>query len=170
MKDSHGEAVRWLRQAENDLDFARLALKEGFFHQACFISQQAAEKALKSILYAFGERVVLGHSLVDLLKRLSGRVPEITARKEAAGVLDQYYVAARYPNGLPGGMPFEVFGQTQAKSATEEAAGFVALAGRQVASLHETASRDQAAERPVAERGEVVDGAREGEEDEKGGE
>jgi len=65
MKDSHGEAVRWLRQAENDLDFARLALKKSFFHQACFISQQAAEKALKSIPYALGERVVLGHSLVD---------------------------------------------------------------------------------------------------------
>jgi HEPN domain-containing protein len=135
MKDRHGEASRWLRQAENDLDFARLALREGFFHQACFISQQAAEKALKAVLYALGERVVLGHSLVELVARLSDRTPEIAARREAAGVLDQYYVGTRYPNGLPGGVPFEAFGQGQAQSATEEAAAFVAIARQRISAL-----------------------------------
>jgi len=49
MRDSRGEALRWLSQARNDLDFGRLALREGFFAQACFVAQQTAEKALKSI-------------------------------------------------------------------------------------------------------------------------
>lgn len=141
MKDSHGEAVRWLRQAENDLEFGRLALREGFFHQACFIAQQAAEKALKSMLYALGERVVLGHSLVELLARLADRVPEIAARGEAAVVLDQYYVATRYPNGLPGGVPFQAFGGTQARLATDEAARFFDLARARLGSPDPEAER-----------------------------
>jgi HEPN domain-containing protein len=114
MKDSHAEAVRWLRQAENDLEFADLAVREGFHAQACFTAQQAAEKALKAIAYYLGERVVLGHSLVELIARLEARVPELQSFRELAGVLDQYYVPTRYPNGLPGGVPFEAYGREQA--------------------------------------------------------
>lgn len=128
MKDSGTEAERWLRQAENDVAFARLALQEEYYHQACFISQQAAEKAVKAVLYARGERVVLGHSLVELVKRVGAAVPEIAERREGAGILDQYYVATRYPNGLPGGVPFEAFGEAQANAALAEATQFVALA------------------------------------------
>jgi len=48
--DPHSEGRRWLAQAENDLAFAGLAAREGFFAQACFNSQQAADKALKALL------------------------------------------------------------------------------------------------------------------------
>ena len=41
--DSGAEADRWLKQAENDLDFARVGLREGFFAQVCFLAQQSAE-------------------------------------------------------------------------------------------------------------------------------
>ena len=51
MWDSSAEAKRWWLQAENDLEFARMALREKFFHQACFIAQQSAEKALKAVGY-----------------------------------------------------------------------------------------------------------------------
>ncbi len=34
----------WLRQAENDLAWARHSLAGGFYAQTCFASQQAAEK------------------------------------------------------------------------------------------------------------------------------
>ncbi|MQA89198.1 MAG: HEPN domain-containing protein [Gemmatimonas sp.] len=128
MKDSSGEAERWLRQAENDIGFARLALNERYYHQACFISQQAAEKALKAILYARGERIVLGHSLVGLVAEVAKAIPEVAERREGAGILDQYYIPTRYPNGLPGGVPFEAFGEAQARAALDEAARFVALA------------------------------------------
>ena len=49
MNESKAEASRWLEQAEDDLDFARHAMAGEFFHQVCFISQQAAEKALKAL-------------------------------------------------------------------------------------------------------------------------
>ena len=61
------EARRWLAQAQDDLAFARLGLREGFFAQACFLSQQAGEKALKALRYLRGDRRVLGHSLVALV-------------------------------------------------------------------------------------------------------
>jgi len=42
--EPRAEGRRWLAQAENDLRFAELASQERFFAQACFNSQQAAEK------------------------------------------------------------------------------------------------------------------------------
>jgi len=51
MPDYLAEGARWLRQAEQDLDDARF-LKEGGRHNlACFMGQQAAEKAIKAYLY-----------------------------------------------------------------------------------------------------------------------
>lgn len=130
MRDSAAEAQRWLRQAENDLAFGELALREGFFAQACFVAQQTAEKALKSLAYGQGERLVLGHSIVQLVDRMAASVPEFGKLREQAGLLDQYYVATRYPNGLPGGVPFEAFGERQAREAIGAASAFVEVAWR----------------------------------------
>ena len=128
MRDSAGEARRWLDQAENDLDFCRLALRERYFAQACFGAQQTADKALKSLAYGRGERTVIGHSVVELVVRLSAVFPALSDLREAGGVLDQYYVATRYPNGLAGGVPFQAFGERQAREALEAAERFVAIA------------------------------------------
>jgi hypothetical protein len=49
MKNSHGEARRWLVQAESDFRFATLGLERGFYAQCCFLCQQAAEKAIKAL-------------------------------------------------------------------------------------------------------------------------
>lgn len=42
------EGQRWLEQAADDLKWTRLLAREGGYHLACFLSQQVAEKALKS--------------------------------------------------------------------------------------------------------------------------
>jgi HEPN domain-containing protein len=131
MRDSGAEAERWLRHTEHDLAFGRLALKERFFAQACFVAQ-TGEKALKAIAYAQGERVVIGHSLVELASRLQDRVATVRARREDAGILDPYYVPTRYPNGLAGGVPFEAFGEAQALAALAAAERFVELARTEV--------------------------------------
>lgn len=39
----------WLRQAEVDIEKAKLDLDWGYFEWACFTAQQAAEKAIKSL-------------------------------------------------------------------------------------------------------------------------
>ena len=114
MKERRVEALRWLRQAENDLLYARLGLREGFSAQVCFLCQQIAEKALKSVHYGkLGKRIVYGHSLVELAQELS---LGSDLHRELA-LLDQYYIPTRYPNGLPGGAPYEVYSQVQAEAA-----------------------------------------------------
>lgn len=130
------EAERWLRQAESDLAFAALGAREGFPAQACFTSQQAAEKALKAVLHLSGARFVPEHSVPELLDRASA-VADATADahtaslgrlRDSARQLDQYCIPTRYPNGLPGGISAEVFTGSQAEDAVGRARAFIEAA------------------------------------------
>ena len=120
------EARRWLQAAREDLRFARFAADGGFFSQACFSAQQAAEKAVKAVHYAAGARAVLGHSVRGLIERLGQRVPGLDARIEQARELDLLYVPTRYPNGLEEGTPAEAFSRAQADRAIDSAEAIVA--------------------------------------------
>jgi HEPN domain-containing protein len=100
MRDQLREGARWLAQAETDLEAARL-LSERFPSLACFHAQQSAEKALKAILYAAGERPVLGHSLGDLGSRVVKCSPRYQELSSEVAKLDRYYVSTRYPDSLP---------------------------------------------------------------------
>lgn len=117
MNDSEREADRWLRQAENDLAFAKMGVQDGFYSQTCFLCQQAGEKAVKALHYWFGERVVIGHSIQKLSKDLVSKVPEVKSYIEKGGRLDQFYIPARYPNGIPEGAPCDMFSESQAREA-----------------------------------------------------
>ena len=128
MKKARNEAERWLRQAESDLAFATLGVREGFPAQACFTSHQAAEKALKAIIYLSGARFVPGHSLVELLERAAAGNEALVELRDSARQLDQYYIPTRYPNGLPGGIPAEVFTDAQAEDAVGRARAFIEAA------------------------------------------
>lgn len=122
MKEPNREADRWLRQAESDLAYAELGLREGFFAQACFQCQQVCEKAIKALRYGRGERTVIGHALVELADS-----QEVMAQyHQRLAVLDQYYVPTRYPNGLPGGIPADVYTRDQASAAVDTARQVVA--------------------------------------------
>ena len=133
MWDSRAEADRWLKQAANDLDFARVGLREGFHAQACFLAQQSAEKAVKAIGYSLGDRTVLGHSVAVLVDQYAEQAPDLAQVRADAGVLDQYYIPTRYPNGLPGGYPFKAFTQGQASAAIAAAERFLSVASDQLA-------------------------------------
>ena len=132
MWDSRAEADRWLKQAANDLDFARVGLREGFHSQVCFLAQQSAEKAVKAIGYLLGERTVLGHSVAVLADRYAEHVPSLGDLRDDAGILDQYYIPTRYPNGLPGGFPFTAFTEKQATNALAAAERFIQLASKHI--------------------------------------
>ena len=128
--EPRAEGRRWLVQAENDLRFAELASRERFFAQACFNSQQAAEKALKAFLYARGAEQVMGHSVADLAAECARREPEFAELKERAAPLDQFYLSTRYPNSLPGGIPAEAFTARDAERALEMAREVIAVVKR----------------------------------------
>ena len=130
MKEAKAEGLRWLRQAENDQEYARLGLREGFFAQVCFQCQQICEKALKAIHYGqLGKRVVFGHSLVQLALEL----PLAADLQEELAVLDQYYIPTRYPNGLPGALPYEVYTRRQAEKAVQVSQQVIELARQALA-------------------------------------
>ncbi|MBI3077654.1 MAG: HEPN domain-containing protein [Deltaproteobacteria bacterium] len=115
--DPLAEGRRWLLQAEHDLDDARYAEAGARYSLACFLAQQAAEKALKGYLYARGADAVLGHSVADLCDEAGRHDVELGKLKAEAGPLDRYYIQTRYPNSLPGGIPAEVFDRDDAEKA-----------------------------------------------------
>lgn len=122
MKDSGKEAQRWLLQAEDDLKFVEWVHEEGlFFDKGCFMSQQAGEKALKACLYGLGRRRVIGHSLFEMVQDLGNHDDSFESISKSARRLDRFYVPTRYPNGLPGGMPFQVYSSEDLEEALLDA-------------------------------------------------
>lgn len=132
MQDNRTEADRWLKQAKNDLDFARLGLREGFHSHVCFFAQQSAAKGVKAIGHLLRNRAVLGPSVAVLADRFAKHVPELGNLRDDAGILDQYYIPTRYPNGLPGGFPFMAFTEEQATNAIAAAERFLRLANDRI--------------------------------------
>ncbi len=112
------EARRWLRTAREDLEAAEALCRSGLFSHACFLSQQAGEKAMKALWYSFGEDP-WGHSI----QRLVLEFPELSIRKQVADLieesvlLDRYYIPTRYPNGLPDLTPGQVYFSSDAEIA-----------------------------------------------------
>jgi HEPN domain-containing protein len=115
------EGRRWVDQARRDIDDARFAADGGRDNLACFLAQQAAEKALKGFLYASGEESVWGHSVADLCDRAGEKSATLRALVRSGASLDVYYIPTRYPNGLPGGLPADAFGADDAARAIERA-------------------------------------------------
>jgi HEPN domain-containing protein len=110
MKDLIKESLRWSSQAEDDYRFVSWIKKEdGFYDKTCFMAQQAGEKMLKACLYATGMRKVWGHSLAEMVRLLTKNHPLFLQIDKEAKRLDRFYISARYPNGLPGLSPFEVY-------------------------------------------------------------
>lgn len=121
MKGAEREARRWILQAEDDLRFVEWVLKEKvFFDKGCFVSQQAGEKALKSCLYASGERRVLGHSLFEMVIDLINKDNIFEEIRNEAKRLDRFYITTRYPNGLPGGSPFQIYTKEDLEKAHDD--------------------------------------------------
>lgn len=128
MRASDRASHRWLDTARKDLEYARFATEAGFHAHACFNAHQAAEKAVKAIHYAKGARMVLGHSIRQLIENLN--IPRLALLLSAARQLDLYYVPTRYPNGLDDGTPEEAFSSDQSSKALGFAQEIVEAATR----------------------------------------
>ncbi|MEW6541115.1 MAG: HEPN domain-containing protein [Bacillota bacterium] len=122
------EGLRWLEQAEADLWGAQVLLENRVFHLACFIAQQAAEKAVKAFLYAQGEEMVTGHSVTALTTWAEEYDSGFAELRDEIAILDGYYIPTRYPNGLPDSIPAKVYTGKAAQEAValaRKAAQFV---------------------------------------------
>ncbi len=130
------EFDRWMAQSRQTLESARVDAEHEFYNWACFKAQQAAEYALKAVLYGLGSPAV-GHSilmLADLLKNADISLPEDVLTD--ARTLDRHYIPPRYPDAYPSGSPFQFYDKPTAAGALE--------ASKRIASLAEKV-RDAAA-------------------------
>lgn len=121
------EAARWLDQAEDDLAAARHNKEGGFYPQSCFLAEQASEKALKAFLYGQGERMIISHSSLDLIKKASNYHEDFLKVESQAKFLDKFYIPTRYPNGLPAGTPKDYYMEEDAGAAIKAAQDIVKL-------------------------------------------
>ena len=110
-------AADWLRQAEDDAAWLADSIEDGHYSQACYIAQQVAEKALKSLAISRGASEIKGHSVTKIAQALA-----INAEVERAGkILDRYYISGRYPDAFPEGIPSDFLDREAALSAQAEA-------------------------------------------------
>lgn len=115
------EYKRWLRQAQHSLESSKRDMKMGDHDWGCFKAQQAAEFAVKGLLYGIGITAV-GHSVSKLLGELKARGISVDrAVLSAAKVLDRHYIPARYPNAHIVGAPYEFYDENTSKQAIKEA-------------------------------------------------
>ena len=123
-----GEARRWLSEALWDLETAEVLLREGRYNAAAFYAQQAAEKAVKALLYSVNE-APWGHSVRVLLQRYLDVVGD---RRDDllsdARELDRHYIPSRYPNAFPEGAPHEYYDREAAERALAAARRIVGYA------------------------------------------
>jgi len=126
------EGRRWYDQAGHDMRAAALMHDHGFHETACFLAQQATEKALKAYLYAQGERPVIGHATHQLVQRCAEYDPDFGLLLDGCRQLDQYYIPTRYPNGLPDGIPHDLYTEEQAARALTVAQTVIAQVGRKL--------------------------------------
>ena len=103
------EALRWFEQAEADLKTAKDCLEDKNYYASTFFSQQASEKALKSLLYFKGLRAIITHSVLELLEKSSKFEKKFKKFSEFGRELDKHYIGSRYPNFYPKGPAFKYY-------------------------------------------------------------
>lgn len=88
------EVKNWLEQAEHDIEVAEYNLNGNMLDAAAFYSQQAVEKALKSLYILKFEELWKVHDLVRIAKRIQAptKIVELCAKITPA------YSTARYPD------------------------------------------------------------------------
>lgn len=124
-----------MQQAQHDLQVATHDFDGGFYSDACFMGEQAAQKALKAFLILQTGRSLFGeHSIQTLARRALAYDEAFGAVVGYGRILDRYYVPTRYPDALaPPAVPFETYTQADAESALELAGQIVALCQGQFA-------------------------------------
>ena len=119
MADYLAEGARWLRQAEQDLNDARYLKEGGRHNMACFMGQQAAEKAIKAYLYHKRVEDVWGHSLLALCEDAKLFDMMFDTMKSEARQLDKYHYITRYPEFLPSGTSSDAFNEIDSERSIE---------------------------------------------------
>lgn len=116
---------RWREFAREDCQAARVSFEGGLFRPACFLAQQAVEKALKGFLLSRTGEYPKTHLLRELLSLCDLADPEFRQWIDDCHFLDRFYRSTRYPDAPPGSLP-------EGDPTREDAQRTVDIAGRLV--------------------------------------
>ena len=116
------EVYRWFSEAMWDLETAEILHREKRYNASAFYSHQAAEKALKALLYSVNE-APWGHSVRILLERYFKHLDKEIGKEILvyARELDRHYIPSRYPNAYPAGTPHEAYDEETSARALKAA-------------------------------------------------
>ncbi len=92
------EFKKWFLKAKEDLNWAKQSYDSHVYYGACFASQQATEKALKSYLLKNKLPLRKIHDLVALLEDCISIDSSFEELRNFAQMLFFYYVETRYPD------------------------------------------------------------------------
>ena len=133
MRPSRDAGLRWLHQAKHDVDIAMGHLERGDYSDACFMAEQASQKALKAFLTAQGQRSVTIHSVARLAESCAKFDPVFSSHITPGRILDQFYIPTRYPDALaPPAVPFESYSRTQGQEALDAARAILAVVAQRL--------------------------------------
>lgn len=115
------EALRWFKEGVWDLETAKILHNAERYNAAAYYSHQAAEKAVKALLYLVNE-APWGHSIRILLEKFAEKKNlKVNELLPYARELDRHYVPSRYPNAHPAGTPHEAYDEITSQKAIEAA-------------------------------------------------
>lgn len=119
MKNPKENSLRWLDQAEHNLEVAQKNLEVlHFYSDACFMAEQAGQMALKAFLLFNKERYILIHSVAELAESALKYDSDFNQLVKYGRKLDQYYIPTRYPDALtPPAVPYKTYSQEDAQEA-----------------------------------------------------
>ena len=111
----------WLEEANWDLENAEILFRSNRFNTAVFQSQQASEKAVKSLLFSRNLNG-WGHSTSRLLEKYKELThQDISEVINDALQLDKHYIPTRYPDALPGIAPHKAYTRQEAENSIKQA-------------------------------------------------
>ncbi len=120
------EFSRWLAMARRTLESAARDVEGGDHNWACFKAHQAAEFAVKGLLYGAG-RPARGRSVSKLLEAAEALVEVPGGLVELGKLLDKFYIPTRYVDAWSEGAPYEYFTRGDAESALRAAGEVVSF-------------------------------------------
>lgn len=118
---------KWLAKAEEDLAFANLGLREKYFSQVCFLSQQVVEKSFKAFLISKGHAYPRLHKVLALASLCREIKKDIEPYRSDLKLLDEFYIPTRYPDAIPGGLSSGFPDEKDARQAIEVARKILTL-------------------------------------------
>ena len=114
----------WVDSARSNLGDAEYVYKGGRYYLAVYLSQQAAEKALKAAVIHFKRKHATGHNLIRLHNQVKNWVKLPIEVRGELGVLSTAYMGTRYPN-VSGGPPEEAYSKSNAEVSISIARGIL---------------------------------------------